>query len=637
MGNAFELTGRERPLTLADWDNTIKTRRIFSYASGTITAPRGEFKRIRHKLTRLLAYLPRDYQKLLINRFTKEYNKNGYLKAFRDIEKITAPIQPIFDKCIFDNLAYLLDDNLRRQQADYFAANLYQLHETFAGQLQRTALDYPQKIRLMYEFLCDNIKRQRLPLKYNPKTATTEQAESGILRLLDGKTWERHYTAHARHTNEHLAIALGFVRKKVSPYCSRLALGDYRAQMHANKIYLAMMDVINVETEHVQRLDEIAALSSANPEKRRIELMVRIHGMEELAKTAGKEALFLTLTAPSRYHKQSKKYAGYTPKETNGYLCQTWARARAALARAQIDYEGIRVCEPHADATPHWHALVFIAPEHKNELLGIIERYFTAEDSEELRAGYKRNQLLVAKKVRVKPWATWCEPRFAAVVIDPSKGSATGYIAKYIAKNINAKNIENLKDADGRTKMDESAERVSAWASLWRLRQFQFFGSVSISVWRECRRIKNPLKIPALELVRQAADSGNWRAFTGLMRQTSITLSYDIKPERNKFNEQIKKISGIAFCSVKNGVDVVPTRLESFVLQRREATSWSPVNNCTPSENQLIDRYSLSDKDKKKLVKLGMDSENIAYLLAGRVAYAGIQQFKITNGALVTH
>lgn len=73
---------------------------------------------------------------------------------------------------------------------------------------------------------------------------------------------------------------------------------------------------------------------------------------------------------------------------------------------------------PHHDGTPHWHMLLFMEPEHKQRVYDIMARYAHAEDAHEMNTPEAR------------------KARFHAEAIDPTKGSATGYIAKYISKNI---------------------------------------------------------------------------------------------------------------------------------------------------------------------------------------------------------
>ncbi|MCW2483905.1 replication endonuclease, partial [Candidatus Symbiopectobacterium sp. NZEC135] len=204
--------------------------------------------------------------------------------------------------------------------------------------------------------------------------------------------------------------------------------------------------------------------SNANSAIRRCDLMVRMRGFGDLANEMGCGGEFYTITAPAKYHAVHsaggfvEHWNGASPRDTQKYLCSVWAKIRAALSREEINVFGFRVVEPHHDGTPHWHLLLFMRPEHVDQVRDIMCYYAGLEDAETLQT-----EKALKARFHVEP-------------IDPTKGSATGYIAKYISKNIDGFALDDETDEETGESLKSMAKSVSAWASRWRIRQFQQIG-----------------------------------------------------------------------------------------------------------------------------------------------------------------
>lgn len=315
-----------------------------------------------------------------------------------------------------------------------------------------------------------------------------EKIEHGpaIARMTCGQWWRRGLRKLHAKAVEGAAIQLGYVNKARDCYVSNESLARRGQQVRRNQ---AMLENTVMRNEHEQEftLAELAAKGTASKAIRRGELMTRIAGFERIALERGDGGLFLTVTCPSRMHKwamgkggvfENPKYDGTNPKQAQAYLSRCYSRIRAKLAREKVGIYGFRIAEPHHDGCPHWHILIFHAQQWPGEtkraamprITAIFRRYLLADSPDETGA----------RKHRVK-----------AEVIDWSRGTAAGYIAKYVAKNIDGLHIE--KDLFGNPALETSA-RVEAWASTWGIRQFQQVGGVPVGVWRELRRVK---EVPA--------------------------------------------------------------------------------------------------------------------------------------------
>lgn len=405
----------------------------------------------------------------------------------------------------------------------------------------------------------------------------TQKVIAMAARMITPEWWNRQAKKQWRIV-ENILRECGEVQNNASPYISRWGLNKFRKQKEANEAFLKSYEA---ENQHGQKftLSDLASRGVSNPFIRRGELMTRIRGTEELAVELGHVGYFLTITTPSKYHavrKNGSRIKGFldagcpNPREAQVYLNDVWARIRAKAGRDNIHFYGIRVVEPHHDGTPHWHLMVFGEPKQMIRFVGICRHYAMEEDSSEKGAD---------------------EARFDADFMDPSKGTAAGYIAKYICKSVDGEHIE--KDTETGRDGNEMADHITAWARRNNIRQFQFFGGVSVTVWRELRRLKKDIS-DNIKPIYEAADAGRWKDFTQLMGGFCAGRNQTLKPyysetEENQYGELVASIKGVS-----KGIETFVTRFFDWTVKRVGSGSGSlvertgnpfsrtRVNNCTP-------------------------------------------------------
>lgn len=350
------------------------------------------------------------------------------------------------------------------------------------------------------------------------------KGEPAIKRAQDAAWWRRRLRVHVARTVEAGEIGLGQVHKGRGGYVSNNGLLRRQHQLKRNAEALERTLFRN-EAGQVYNLRELAQLGNANPIIRGGELMTRIRGAEEYADARGHVGLFVTLTLPSRFHPvklgsggrpiPNKKYEGATPRDGQLWLRDMWAKTRSALGRKGVKMYGLRVAEPHHDATPHWHALIWAEDEAAAQAIeDKVRHYWVSEDGSE--RGAQENRVNIKRMV---------------------KGGAAGYVAKYIAKSVGhlalAEHMDvvdgqqitlDLGEADSKD-LKESGQgfrRVDSWAAHWGIRQFQTIGMPSVTVWRELRRVSPD----QLELFQSEGDKATVRAFHACHRRGDIRADW---------------------------------------------------------------------------------------------------------------
>lgn len=443
--------------------------------------------------------------------------------------------------------------------------------------------------------------------------------------------WRRALRKMVARKCERGYLAMGLVCKtNGQPYASNKAVLRRVDQNQRNRE--ALENIVFENDEGYRRtLAELAAASVSNKAIRRGELMTRIRGCEALADELGHAGLFVTLTAPSRFHStlrhgaRNPKYDGSTPREAQDWHCLMWARARAKLARRGVNLYGFRVAEPHHDGCTHWHMLVWfgdsvdsrgwderlkfgpVLPTYDvvipplNEFQRVVRAYWLSDGGDEKGAQKYR----VAFKVM-------------------EQGGAAGYIAKYISKNIDDHGIDSHLDdyAEGEIGPDligdleiKPSLRVEAWASNWGIRQFQPLGQPPVTVWRELRRVGEAQARAAgfngvvhkawLAAQRVGGILADWARYVkaqgGLMlgRACRVVMRHDVQEIAGTYGTAARPVPvGVALNLPGSrtvwserrcwrAVDV-PAPAPASALGKRSAPARTRVNNCTVDDREAL-------------------------------------------------
>lgn len=371
--------------------------------------------------------------------------------------------------------------------------------------------------------LSDNEKLDRVMMLckvsgIEPPEALT--VAGAVARGCSDTWWRRAIRKKVSRVIEHGAIKLGLVTKWRGGYASDGAVKRRGEQLARNEAMLKKTLIRN-EAGQVYNLHELAQLSVSNRDNRRGELMTRIRGCEEYADSVGHGALFFTLTAPSKFHAVSFGRNGNlrpnqhygklegddtdcSPRGAQIWLRTMWARARAELHRQGVGVYGFRVAEPHHDGTPHWHALFWFKYDSDAATAErVIRETWLSEYGDENGA----------QQHRVK-----------CVAIDRSRGSAAGYIAKYITKNVGADfDIET----EGHSRKSEyTYKRVDAWAATWGIRQFQSVGLPSVTVWR-CLRGVDQGQADTARVSGERGDAAGWLAYAAAHKSGTVGACFN--------------------------------------------------------------------------------------------------------------
>lgn len=505
-----------------------------------------------------------------------------------------------------------MNQNQVKQLSTLVAAHMSMCLEAACGELFVTDDVKPEEIRQSWERVAAEAmrldvippafeqlrrkKRRRKPVPY-------DLIPGSLARMLCADWWYRKLWQMRCEWREEQLRAVCLVNKKASPYVSYEAVIHKREQRRKSLEFFRSHELVN-EAGDTLDMEDVVNASSSNPAHRRNEMMACVKGLELIAEMRGDCAVFYTITCPSRFHatlnngRPNPKWTSETVRQSSDYLVDTFAAFRKAMHKAGLRWYGVRVAEPHHDGTVHWHLLCFMRKKDRRSITALLRKFAIRVDRDELGSN--------------------TGPRFKSELINPRKGTPTSYIAKYISKNIDGRGLaKEVSKETGRTLRD-SAEYVSAWASLHRVQQFRFFGIPGRQAYRELRllagqaaRQQNEKKAGApvladarLDAVLAAADAGCFATYItkqgGVLvprKYHLIRTAYELNDEPSTYGDHGIRIYGVwspltqgRICThavkwkkVRKAVDV-----QEATADQGACAPWTRGNNCPPVENLNI-------------------------------------------------
>ncbi|HHS9517156.1 TPA: replication endonuclease [Klebsiella quasipneumoniae subsp. similipneumoniae] len=420
-----------------------------------------------------------------------------------------------------------------------------------------------------------------------------------LARMLCADWWYRKLWQIRCEWREEQLRAVCLVNRKASPYVSYEAVIHKREQRRKSLEFFQSHELVNADGDTLD-MEDVVNASSSNPAHRRNEMMACVKGLELIAEMRGDCAVFYTITCPSRFHatlnngRPNPKWTSETVRQSSDYLVDTFAAFRKAMHKAGLRWYGVRVAEPHHDGTVHWHLLCFMRKKDRRTLTTLLRKFAIREDRPELGNN--------------------TGPRFKSELINPRKGTPTSYIAKYISKNIDGRGLAKEISKETGKSLRDSAEHVSAWASLHRVQQFRFFGIPGRQAYRELRLLAGQaarqqadkkagapvLDNPRLDAVLAAADAGCFATY--IMKQGGVLVprkhhlvrtAYELNDEPSTYGDHSIRIYGIwspivecRICThamkwkmVRKAVDV-----QEATADQGAGAPWTRGNNCPPVE-----------------------------------------------------
>ncbi|MGH4670879.1 replication endonuclease [Klebsiella pneumoniae] len=525
-----------------------------------------------------------------------------------------------------DQLLRLAELNQRevKRLSTLVAAHIDMIFIQLCGEMLTDELASPIVILELYRRVAAEVSRldvippgyEALRSKHNRRNPINYELIPGALaRMRCADWWQRKLWQLRNEWREELLRAACLVHRHTSPYVSHDILLQKREQRRKAMDFFRNHDLINEDGDTLS-MEDVVLASASNPAHRRNEMMACVKGLELIAEMRGDCAMFYTITCPSKYHatlmngKPNPTWDHSTVRKSSDYLVDTFAAFRKAMHKKELRWYGVRVAEPHHDGTVHWHLLCFMRKKHRRAITELLRRFAIREDRAELGNN--------------------TGARFKSKLIDPRKGTPASYIAKYVSKNIDGRGLGDTVSKETGKSLRDSAEHVTAWASLHRVQQFRFFGIPGRQAYRELRlfasqatramKTSKPgapvLMDPKLDAVLAAADVGCFATY--IMKQGGVLVprknylihtAYEPTVEPGTYGDHGIRIYGI-WSPITGKENKICTHVHTWKMVKKAPANpgaesaaqgdpvapWTRGNNC-PQSSKGSEKVAVNDAE----------------------------------------
>lgn len=372
------------------------------------------------------------------------------------------------------------------------------------------------------------------------------------------------------------------------------------------------------ENETKDALDFIHS-AVINPKRYFAEMNNRINSIFDLAKEMNLKPVFLTFTAPAKYHKtDSKGNLLVKPNQTAKDMTQIWNRFTGlnVFRKMKKEYgKGLiyfRVYEPHKSGVPHMHAMLFLPKDYILEVKNKFYEYFTNK----VRWGNNKKSLDFRY--------TWYK----------SAGGAVAYIMKYITKTFKNEN-------------DNSVQYASYWYIKNKVRRFLTSRSLSITlgVYRKVRH-SLPSNTSLLEASKmweknqiQTLFDGNMHMYmkydfendtvdeviswarntdsiiySRIKKNDTFKLAYKKEDYKTALQVYVSEFEKYTFNDSQNRfmlVPVIPSKLNDYQLQRYYKELTNLDTNVIDNKHYLVTQNEMIKRDLLTTVEIHSLSDEV--------------------------